>query len=128
MPVWASAVYEYYLRIILHLGRICGNVHAFYQDLTVPAVDSIVQLKGRLKATVANPFNAAALRAKEKKAIEKVEQRWNPTLQVLSGAVAEDSAAGCVASSVIAKAFTFLLQESFLQAVQFLVSAGCKYG
>ena len=71
----------------------------FQPELTVPAVDSKVQLKGRVKAAVANPFNAAALRAKEKKAIEKVEQMWNPTLQVLSGAVAEDSAAGCAARS-----------------------------
>ncbi len=71
----------------------------FQPELTVPAVDSKVQLKGRVKAAVANPFNAAALRAKEKKAIEKVEQMLNPTLQVFSGAVAEDSAAGCAARS-----------------------------
>jgi hypothetical protein len=100
----------------------------FQQELTVPVVDSKVQLKGRVKATVANPFNAAALRAKEKKAIEKVEQMWNPMLQVLSGGVADDSAADHAAHRVKAKAkvctFLFVFGGSVSERVLFGGTAG----
>ncbi len=43
----------------------------FQKDLTVPAVESVAQLKQRIKNTVADPFHAAALRAKEKRPVKR---------------------------------------------------------
>ena len=56
----------------------------FNKDLKVPDSRSATQLKNREKAKAANPFTLRATIAKEKKAAEKVEQRWAPVIETFS--------------------------------------------
>ncbi len=114
------------LREMMYLDRFHGTA-----EWNTKHADTIVEMTLNIMETFeryCSSFSSCACTLtyplpREKKTIEKVEQRWNPTLQVLSGEVAEDSLACCAARRVTAKVCTFLLPDSFLQAVHWLVSA-----
>ena len=55
----------------------------FDKHLTVPNIASAVQMQERPRPTVANLYNTVALhKSKEKKIVDKVEQLWEPQMQV----------------------------------------------
>ena len=66
----------------------------FNTALTVPDVESAVQIKNRVKAKVQNPFNAGALKAKihkEARETAKTEAMWEAQPQVFESIVGEGS-------------------------------------
>ena len=59
----------------------------FDKHLKVPDIASAVQIEERPRPKVPNPYNTLALRKqakekKEKKAVDKIEQLWEPQMQV----------------------------------------------
>ena len=65
----------------------------FDRDLQVPDASSSIQLQNLFRSKSANPFTKSDQRAKQTKALEKLEPSWAPEIPVFSS-VRETSAAG----------------------------------
>ena len=75
----------------------------FNTALTVPDVESAVQIKNRVKAKVQNPFNAGALKVKKRKEARetaKTEAMWEAQPQVFESIVGEGSAVASITPRV----------------------------
>ena len=101
----------------------------FNSALTVPDAESATQLKNRVKAKPANPYNAGFMKAKIRKEAaetEKTEPAWAAASQEFDQSVAEGSAVASIAARAPSKVPFMPLPVTILLPVHmlWLISSG----